>query len=346
MSKRLKAGIFAVLAAILIAGAVCALVLILKGENTADFDSMSFSEIGKYLNREDSWYGTDEAITVADAIVAYQLDDGGWRKDWANPEVTGSWAKSTIDNDGTTSEISILAKVYNATHKSKYKTACIKGIDLLLDGQYDNGGWPQVFDDAGTYHAHITYNDHAMVHVLRLLHQVADRSGDFEFVSKKQAERAKAAVEKGIQCILDTQIEVRGVKTAWCQQHDEFTLAPAAGRAYELASICTAESVGIVDFLRSIDNPSDEVRASIDAAIEWMRSSQITGIKFVTQGDDKVVIEDPDAEPIWARFYEIETNRPFFADRDGSVHYDVSEISQERRTGYAWYGSWAKKLVR
>lgn len=344
MSKRKKPLALAMLSVIIAACVIVCIVIFIPKGNPADPSTLS--EIGVYLKKDASWYETDEAASVADAIVKYQLSDGGWRKDWANPDVEGSWAKSTIDNDGTTSEIYILARMYNETHKRRYKSACLKGIELLLEVQYENGGWPQVFDDPGTYHAHITYNDHAMVHVLKLLKQVSERSGDFEFVSEKLAERAKKAVDKGVQCVLDTQIVVRGVRTAWCQQHDEFTLAPAPGRAYEHPTICCAESVGIVEFLMTLDDPDGRISESINAAVEWMRASQLEGIKFVTQGDDRVVIEDPDAEPIWARFYEIETNRPLFSDRDGSIHYDVSEISKERRTGYAWYGNWAKKLVK
>lgn len=305
----------------------------------------NYGDIGNYLNKDESWYGTDEALEIADAIVGYQLSDGGWRKAWDDPTVTGSWAKSTVDNDGTTSEIYILARVYNAAGGNKYKKACLKGIDLLLKEQYVNGGWPQVFDDPGTYHAHITYNDYAMVHILALLKSVADKSGDFGFIDSARAEKAAKAVENGVKCILDTQIEVNGVKTAWCQQYDETTLKPAEGRAYELVSISAAESVGIIDFLKSLPERTDEIKESVNSAISWLDSVKLSGIKFVTQGDDKVVIEDETAEPIWARFYEIGTNKPIFVDRDGILRYDVSEISKERRTGYAWYGSWAKKLI-
>ena len=48
---------------------------------------------------------------------------------------------------------------------------------------------------------------------------------------------------------------------------------------------------------------------------------------------------------LWARFYEIETNRPFFCGRDGIKKYSLAEIDPERRTGYAWYGTWPAKLV-
>ena len=73
---------------------------------------------------------------------------------------------------------------------------------------------------------------------------------------------------------------------------------------------------------------------------------QLDGIAFVKQGDDKVVVQDPNASPLWARFYELGTELPLFSDRDSSVHYNVAEISQERRTGYAWYGNWGKNVVK
>jgi len=51
------------------------------------------------------------------------------------------------------------------------------------------------------------------------------------------------------------------------------------------------------------------------------------------------------APPLWARFYEIGTNKPLFADRDGVAKYDLEDIGYERRNGYAWYGTWPAKLL-
>lgn len=299
-----------------------------------------------YLKKSADWYGTSEATALADQILSFQLSDGGWRKAMTDTSVTGSWGKSTTDNDATTSQITVLARVYAKTGTERYKTGCLRGIDLLLNGQYENGGWPQVFGDAGTYHAHITFNDGAMVRVLNIMQAVAAQSGDFAFLDADRAARAKTAVDKGVDCILKMQITSNGVKTAWCQQHDEFTLAPAPARAYELPSISASESVGVVNFLKALPNPGAEVVASINAAVAWMTAVQINGIKVVSTGDDKVVVEDASAGPIWARFYEIGTNKPMFVDRDGSVHDRLSELSQERRTGYAWYGSWPATLVK
>lgn len=299
---------------------------------------------GSILKNSDSWFGSSDGIALADEIVKYQNSDGGWRKDMTGSS-SGSWGKSTIDNDTTTSQIIVLAKVYKQTNNSKYLTACQKGIDLLLNGQYSNGGWPQIFNDAGTYHAHITYNDGAMINVMKILTDVSKKSGNFTFIDSTRASRARTAVEKGIDCILKTQIVVNGVKTAWCQQHDENTLKPTTGRSYELPSNSGSESVSIVYYLKTISNPSPEVTDSINSAIAWMKKVQILGIKVVDTGDDRVVVSDPSAPPIWARFYEIGTDRPIFVDRDGSKHYNMSEISQERRTGYSWYGYWPSKLV-
>ncbi|HEX3028703.1 MAG TPA: pectate lyase [Clostridia bacterium] len=297
------------------------------------------------LKNSDSWFGSADGIALADSIVQYQLADGGWRKDMTVSS-SGSWGKSTIDNDTTTSQIKVLAKTYKQTKNSKYLTACQKGIDLLLNGQYANGGWPQVFNDAGTYHAHITYNDNAMVHVLILLTDVSKRSGDYTFIDSTRASKASVCIEKGIKCILNTQITSNGIKTAWCQQHDEVTLKPTSARAYELPSTCTSESVSIVNYLKGISNPSSDITNAINSAVAWFKKVQIKGIKVVDTGDDKVVVSDPSAPPIWARFYELGTDRAFFVDRDSSIHYQLSEISQERRTGYAWYGDWPKNLVK
>jgi hypothetical protein len=165
--------------------------------STPDWDSV--------FHNSDSWFGSTDGIALADSIVQYQLADGGWRKDMTT-STSGSWGKSTIDNDTTTSQIKVLAKTYKQTQNTKYLISCQKGIDLLLNGQYSNGGWPQVFNDAGTYHAHITYNDNAMIHVMNILTDVSKKTGDFTFIDATKASKASTAVQKGIPPFLFTGI--------------------------------------------------------------------------------------------------------------------------------------------
>ena len=310
------------------------------GEN--DFKWSSYSK------KDQSWWQGSEAAALADEMIAYQLSDGGWRKDMKNA-TTGSWNKSTIDNNATWGQIRFLANVYNATGIQKYKTSCLKGLDLLINGQYSNGGWPQVFNDAGTYHAHITYNDSAMVQVLNIMLEVSQKKGAFAWVDSNYQSKANNAVDKGIKCILNTQIKINGTLTAWGQQHDENTLAPAGARAYELPSVCTSESAGVVDFLRALpeSKQSADVIRSINAAVRWFDAVKIENKKFDWNSDktDKVLTTS-NGSTIWARFYDLQNSKPLFSDRDGKAYTDVSQISLERRTGYSWYGNWCANNIK
>src|SRR5437879_7822979 len=94
-----------------------------------------------------------------------------------------------------------------------------------------------------------------MIGVMRLLRDVAVKYPDYFFVDKARRERAAKAVEKGVECILKTQLMVSGRRTVWCAQHNEVTLAPAAARAYEPVSLSGPESVGIVEILMEIQRP-------------------------------------------------------------------------------------------
>lgn len=283
----------------------------------------------------------DGTTASIEQILRNQRPDGGWRKDYS--VTSGEWAKSTIDNKATYTEIRRLAAEYTKTRDSRYSDAAVRGIHFLLNMQYANGGWPQIYQGTG-YHRHITYNDNAMINVMLLLDDVANRRGDFAFVNTSLADQSRAAVTRGVDCILRTQVVAGGRLTAWGQQHDSVSLAPAGARSYEVPSLTASESTGIVRFLKTRPQTS-QIRASIQAAEAWFQTVKITGIRVVKTNDDVIVVEDPSVTtPIWARFYEIGTNRPIFVGRDGIVKYRLSEIEQERRTGYSWYGNWPASL--
>jgi PelA/Pel-15E family pectate lyase len=240
--------------------------------------------------------------------------------------------------------LSYLARVYTAKKLERHKDAFLKGVDFLLKAQYDNGGWPQYYPLRAGYYSHITYNDNAMIGVLRLLRDISRKRPDYAFVDEDRRLLSEKAVQKGIECILKTQVTVEGRRTVWAAQHDERTLAPAPARKFEPVSLTGSESVGIVRFLMGIEHPDEQVIAAIEGAVAWFEKSKITGIRYVQKPDasklhgfDRVVVKDQNASPLWARFYEIETNRPIFIGRDSRIHYDVSEIEDERRNGYSWY---------
>jgi PelA/Pel-15E family pectate lyase len=315
-------------------------------------------------NKPDEWYASAEALRIADNVLLYQRDSGGWSKniDMGKPLNEADRAAllrqkkdtdSTIDNGATYTQLSFLARVYTAQHQKRHRESFLKGLDYLFKAQYGNGGWPQFYPDLSGYYKHITFNDDAMIGVMKLLRDVAAGRPAYAFVDEARRASAARAVEKGIECILKTQVIVNGKRTVWCAQHDEITLAPAPARKFEVVSLSGGESVGIVRFLMSIKNPSLAVVEAVEAAIAWFEQTQLRGIKWIEKPDasqpngfDRVVVKDAEAGPIWARFYELGTNRPVFVGRDGVVKYEVAQIEHERRTGYNWYVDEPAKLLQ
>ena len=301
-----------------------------------------------WLKKPDAWFGSAEAAKIAENILSWQSDLGGWPK---NVDVTASRysgdkddLRPTFDNGATTDELRFLARIHGATREKKYAKAFERGFDHVIDAQYPTGGWPQFHPPGDKYHRHITFNDGAMVRLMEFLREsyTDDR---YRFLDGHRRRKAQEAFDAGIDCILKCQIKVGGKRTAWCAQHDERTYEPRPARSYELASLSGAESVGIVRLLMSLEKPKPEVVAAVEAAVAWFKSAQLRGIRIEKREGNKVVVEDANAPPFWARFYEIGSNRPIFSDRDGVKKYDLAEIGHERRNGYSWYGNWPQRLL-
>ncbi len=305
--------------------------------------------------------------SVADHMLVYQRSSGGWPKHLGNNNVDYSKPiapadlkmiredtahnGATIDNNATTKEIRYLLQSYKENRNKQYLAAAEHGIRFLLTAQYRNGGWPQYYPDSSLYRSEITYNDNAMVNVLNLLDDLAHHTNGLEEVNQVLVRPAQKAVENGIGCILKTQLVVNGKLTAWCAQYDKTTLLPDTARAYELPSLSGNESVGIVRFLMRTEHPSPAISNSVNSAVAWFEKVRIPGYKYVDivdaslpDGKDRVIQPDP-SSVIWARFYEISTNEPFFCGRDGIKKKHVAEVAYERRTNYGWYGTWPKQLL-
>jgi hypothetical protein len=99
-------------------------------------------------------------------------------------------------------------------------------------------------------------------------------------------------------------------------------MQPAWARAFEPPAVCSNESADAMRMLVDLFLETGEQRflEPIPAFVAWLKRSQI--------GTDR-----------WARYYELETNKPIYGDRDGKIHYTVQELSEERQRGYAWEGS-------
>jgi len=314
-------------------------------------------------------YKPTEITSIADNMLLFQKNNGGWPKNYdffavLTPEQVAivkaakAQTNTTFDNGNTYTQIAALAIAYHATKVEKYKAGCIRGLGFILQAQYKNGGWPQYYPiEKNNYSSHITFNDGGMMGILKLLKDILDGEPQYAFVDSKLRSKIQVAYNKGLDCILKTQINDAGKPTAWCQQYDEVTLQAAWARKFEPPCICNKESSDIVLFLMSIDHPGKAVIESVQNAVAWFDESIIHNTRVKTiqapktltpykvSVSDRVVVTDSTAPAIWTRYYELKTHRPMFCNRDSKVVYSLSEVARERRDGYSWYNYEPQKVL-
>lgn len=315
------------------------------------------------LNRPGPWYASAEARHVADVIVSFQTPAGGWSKNMARdgaprqpgqPYVAGHSATSdqlswswvgTFDNDATTTEMQFLARVAQAAPDAAepYRASFLRGLRYILAAQYPNGGWPQVYPLQGGYHDAITYNDDAMVDIVKLLAAIA--GGEYAFVPDALRAEARQAEQRAIGCILASQVRIDGRLTAWAQQYSPLSLQPAGARNFEPDALSSGESSGLLLFLMQIEQPTPQVAAAIEAGVAWLQATALRDRVWQHTPQGSKLVEQAGAPPLWARYISLESGKPVFGDRDRSLHDDVSEISAERRDGYAWYVTSGQKVL-
>jgi len=327
------------------------------------------------MDRDPAWYGTADALKIADVVLSFQTPNGGWSKNlsmtqaarvpgefYAAPNLTpalpgdtdadraranerahsADWGwVATLDNDATNTELHYLRLVIAALpaeESAPYRKSYLRGIDYLLGSQYPNGGWPQVWPLAGGYHDAITFNDDAITETLESLQPVGE--GTLKFVPLATQKLAAAAFARGLKLILKSQLVIHGKKTVWCQQHDELTLAPVGARNYEMPSLASGESATALEFLMTLKKPSPTVVEAINSGVAWFKQAAIYGYAWGgTRDEGRRLTKSEGAGPLWSRYYSLTTDTPIFGDRDKTIHDDVNEISLERRNGYSWFNT-------
>jgi len=323
---------------------------------------------GLALNRSNEWYASAEARRIADIIVSFQTPAGGWSKNldmtqhlrapgerfahgnvsqFANstdldlpPDPNWNYV-GTFDNGATTTQLRFLAKVVAANDHQQgaaFRKSFFRGLDYIFASQYPNGGWPQVWPLQGGYHDAVTFNDGAMTATLDLLTDVSWGEREFAFVPEAVRDQAGASLKRGLACVLSTQVIESGMRTVWCQQYDALTLRPTSARNYEMPSLSSGESAGILRFLMRLPVTDTNVVTAVRAAAEWFKQTEMRDWAYRRMGDEgSRLVSAPGSGPLWSRYYELGSHRPIFGDRDKSIHDSVDEISRERRDGYAWY---------
>lgn len=281
---------------------------------------------------------------LGDIVASFQTPTGGWSKnlDFRRPRAAGegytaddSWAwVGTFDNGATIGPLRVLAEAYATHGDARHAAAFQRGLAYLLLAQFPSGGWPQVYPLQGGYHDAATFNDDATAGVLAVLSDVAQgRLGPADAALRA---RAAEALARGHDFALRAQVVVAGRRTVWCAQHDPLDLEPVGARIYEPAALSGLESAGLLDRLMEADpeGANPRIVEAVESAAAWFDRTAIRGHRYT---EERELVEDATAGPLWARFYEIGTNRPLFSDRRGLILYDWREVSEERRRGYAWY---------
>lgn len=279
------------------------------------------------LGQEEEWYGSDEAKRVAENVLLYQRNSGGWPKNveiheelteqQKNKIISQKSELSCFDNGATTTEMRFLARVYRHVPDSRYREAFNRGLNCILEAQSICGNgwsqyWPKRGGDAGTsYSDFITFNDNVIVNILKMLQDVMANTGDFAEITEESTRlMARESFDKGVQCILDCQIRNdEGELTVWCAQHDPTTLLPAVARNYEMPSYSGCESATILMFLMSLENPSDAIRQAVEGGVKWYEENAMENKAiedFVNDaGEQDRRIVDAEGQKLWGRFVQI-----------------------------------------
>lgn len=325
--------------------------------------SGAVSKLNSYRSYSDltSAAGSMDIDTYTYNLTTWQINHGGFYKAYASKYVNpwnGTDAKSdqirnnvelgTIDNNATIQEMRLLAVRYknttNSSYKDTFKNAFSKALDFLVVSQRSLGGWPQMYPKRGNYSDYATYNDNAMIRVMVLAKDIVDGVAPFDsdIVTESDRTKMQQALNKAVDFALKAQIYNDGNPTVWCAQHDTSNYSPVTARAYELPSKSGSESAGIVWFLMNWPDQTPEIQKAIKGALAWYKKNKVSNMKF-SNGE---FIESAGAS-MWYRFYEVDNDNYFFCDRTGesSKTQDITEISEERRTGYQWAGDYGSALL-
>lgn len=276
--------------------------------------------------------GADEYLAAARAaglaLAWAQREGGGWdhRADVSgcDPSVDvrahpprRRKGRGTFDDNISQGALTFLIQLEEQVQEPWLRDSIERGLAFLLRAQREDGAWPQWYPLRGGYHDHATFNDGAINDCIRVALLAHQRYGRADCL---------AAARRGGNFIAASQLAAP--QAGWAQQYDEDN-KPAKARAFEPAALCTAVTARNVATLRRLHRYTGDAEflAPIPAALAWLRK---------VRGEDGR----------WARFYELGSDRPVFGDRDGRVYYRVEEISEERRKGYAWFGSWGASALR
>lgn len=267
------------------------------------------------------------AKAAADALVWGQLECGGWdykidfseegERRWyyhhnaGKPglDVSQLRSRGTFDDNTSQSALQLLIAVDQVTGDPDVHDAALRGLKFFLEAQFPNGAWPQWYPLAETgYSRYYTFNDNTINDCIATMMQAYRAYGDKRYL--------ESALRGGEFIILS---QIPSPQSGWAQQYD-YDLKPAWARWFEPPAVCSAVTSRNIRTLVDLylDTGQERFLQPIPAAIKWLQESKL---------DDG----------IWARFYELGTNKPLYVTVDKRV---VHEYGDNIRPGYSWMGEY------
>jgi PelA/Pel-15E family pectate lyase len=292
-----------------------------------------------------SWYSSAHAILIADNFVTMQRNNGGWPRGTGQggtnfptnlAAMTEAERNHHRNNRGlidsyfgrgiTTNEVRFLFRVYEATRLERFRDSAMRGFNAIISAQYSNGGWPYYVTDRSGYRGAISFKDNAIPYIMHLMRDISN--GVFPSISTADRTRARNAFDSGLNAILNLQhwYDANGRHLgrtwtsaarmgAWSANNHDSTMNPRWARQFEPPSIGTWETVRVIDFLMTIDNPDARVQRAISGGVVFMAHVEIRGYTHPTVNGDRVLVRTSGARDLWARFVCYQTLVPLFYDR-------------------------------
>jgi PelA/Pel-15E family pectate lyase len=265
----------------------------------------------------------DAALAAGHCLVYGQLESGGWtysieldpernRNHYHHLDGTGKATRNTttFDDNNTQSATRFLMRLDQYVDDPKIDAAVERALGCFLQAQFTggkwDGAWPQRFPAPQKGYGGLpTYNDNTMSDCVKTVLLAWELYEKDEYLQ---------SVKRCLEFYLRSQQPAP--QTTWAQQYDK-DLKPAWARRFEPSSVTGGESCGNCMLLMDMYGRFGDRRylEAVGKAVDWYKRSRIGGTE--TNG-------------IWARFYEVGTNKPLyftrkyeltFKDDDLPVHY-------------------------
>ncbi|MCA0049711.1 pectate lyase [Mesorhizobium sp. B283B1A] len=285
------------------------------------------------------------AQLVATALVKTQLESGGWFYSIeTDPKKAATWCyrslktdgnachdikdnphrnETVLDDNNTQSVLNFLMWFDWASGGSDPDVrSCIdKALHRLMRVQYPNGAFPVFFKGAAPgadvetaakasipaswshewqkpdSPPYFIVNDNLPRDMGRLFLNAYRTYGDPKYLQ---------AAEKVGDFLLAAQLPAP--QQGWAQEYDR-SMQPVWGRKFEPPGVVSRETAGNIDYLIELNEQNKDARLldAAESAAKWLLAARL-----------------PDGK--WARFYELNTNRPVYIDDDNQVTFDDKNL--------------------